>query len=64
MKNEKNVNFGEKKEHNDDFDENWCYDSMFVVVFIAFWCILTGKQVWGTNLGQRGTKTGFWGEKW
>jgi len=40
-----------KNEQNDDFVENWCYDSMFVVVLMAFWCMLTSKQVWGTNLG-------------
>ena len=43
-----------KNKHNDDFDENWCYDSMFVVVLNAFWCMLTNEQVWGMNLGQRG----------
>jgi len=53
-----------KNEHNVDFHENWCYDSMFVVVLIAFWCILTNKQVWGTNLDQRGSKSGFLDENW
>jgi len=28
-----------KNKHNDDFGENWCYDSKFVVVLIAYWCI-------------------------
>ena len=32
---------------------------MFVVVLIAFGCMLTNKQVWGTNLEQRGSKLGF-----
>ena len=47
-----------KNELGDDFCENWCYDSMFVSVLIVF-CMLTNKQVWGTNLGQRGSKAGF-----
>jgi len=36
-----------KNELDDDYDENWCYDSMFISVLVAFWCMLTNKQVWG-----------------
>jgi len=43
---------------DDDFDVNWGCETMFVSVLIAFWCMLTNKQVWGTNLGQRGSKSG------
>jgi len=35
MKNEKMVIFGEN-EHSEEFEVNWCYDSMFVVVLNAF----------------------------
>jgi len=38
MKNGKMVVFGEN-ELNDEFEVNRCYDSMFVVVFNAFWCL-------------------------
>jgi len=53
-----------KYEQNDHFDENWCFDSMFVVVLNVFWCMLTNKQVWWKSFGKRGSKTEFWGEKW
>ena len=43
------------KKELDDFDMNWCYDSMCVVVLVAYGCMTTNKQVWGTNLGQRGS---------
>ena len=55
--------FGEN-ELSDDFDVNWCFDFMFVMFLIAFTSLLTGKQVLGTNLGSRGSKTGFWCENW
>jgi len=32
---------------------------MFVVVLIVFECMLIDKQVWGSNLGQRGSKIRF-----
>jgi len=32
---------------------------MFGVVLIVFGCMLTNNQVWRTNLGQRGSKLGF-----
>jgi hypothetical protein len=35
MKNEKMVVFGEN-ELDDEFEVNWCYDLMFVVVLNAF----------------------------
>jgi len=38
--------------------------SCLLLCLIAFWYTLTNEQVWGTNLGQRGSKTWFWGEKW
>ena len=44
---------------DDDFDMNWGYNSIFVSVLIAFWCMLTNNKVWGTNLDQRGSKLGF-----
>jgi hypothetical protein len=46
-----------ENELDDDFD------SMLVVVLIAFGCMLTNKQVWGTNVGQRGIKIGVFGVK-
>jgi len=60
------VNFGflVKNKHGDDFDVNWGFDFRFVVFLIAFKCILTNKQVWGTNLGQRGSKFRFLERKW
>ena len=53
-----------KNELDDDFDVNWGYDSMFVSVLISFWCMLTSKQVLGTNLGQRGSKSRFLEWNW
>ena len=38
MKNEKMVVFGED-EHGDEFEVNWCYDSMFVGVLNVLWCL-------------------------
>jgi len=38
MKMRKMVVFGENELH-DDFEVNWCYDSMFVVVLNVFWCL-------------------------
>jgi hypothetical protein len=48
-----------KNEFDDDFMMKWGYEFMFVGVLIAFWCILTNNNVWGMNLGQRGSKLGF-----
>jgi hypothetical protein len=52
-----------KNELNDDFDVNLCYDFMFLVVLIAFERMLTNKQVWGSNLGQRDIKIRVFDEK-
>ena len=32
------MGFGEK-EHDDDFERNWCYVSVFIVFLIAFKCL-------------------------
>jgi len=53
-----------KNKFDDEFDVKWGYDSMFVSILIAFWSMLTNNKVWGTNLGQRGSMSGFWGENW
>jgi len=51
-----------KNELDDDFDANWGYDPMFGVVLIVFGCMLTNSKVWRKNLGQRGSKLGFFRE--
>ena len=40
-----------KNELDDSFDVYWCYNSIFVIVLIAFGCMITNKQVWKMNLG-------------
>ena len=62
MKNEKMVVFCEN-ELDDEFEVNWCYDSMFVVCLNAFWCLLTSVWVLGSKLGSRGSKKGTLGGK-
>jgi len=49
-----------KNELDDDFDENWCYDSIFIIVLIAFWCMLTIKQVWGRIWVKADQNRVFW----
>ena len=55
----KNYELSMKNELDDDFDMNWCYDSMFIVVLIAFWCMLTNRHVWDQNQGFDGKLDGF-----
>ena len=62
--NMKNMSFWWKMNLMMIFDMKWGYESMFVSVLIAFWCMLTNNKVWGTNLGQRGSKSEFWVKNW
>ena len=48
-----------ENEFDDEFVMKWGYEFKFVFVLIAFWCMLTNKKVLETNLGKRGSKSGF-----
>jgi len=50
-----------KNEFDIEFVMKQCYEFVFVSVLIAFWCMLTNNEVWVTILGQRKSKSGFWG---
>ena len=53
-----------KNELDDDFDMNWCYDSMFVVGLINFGCLLTNNQLLGRIWDKEDQKSGFLRKIW
>ena len=53
-----------KNEFDVDCVMKWGYEFMFVSVLFAFWCMWTNNKVYETNLGQRGSKSGFLWKFW